>query len=108
MKCWLEIQHEDGSVEKRSVVPGPDNAYGVVEGKCPGCPDWLGRQPSGEFRIATEPPENFKRDVVRAGARCTVCNDAVGYCYAEVDTIFGTEEDRAMLGKDHQRARVYR
>jgi hypothetical protein len=108
MKCWLEIQHEDGSIEKRTVVPGPNNSYGVVDGKCPGCPGWLGRQPTSEFRIATEPPEAFKRDVVRAGARCTVCNDAVGYCYAERSTIFGLEEDRAMLSPDHQRARVYR
>ena len=108
MKAWLVIQHEDGSIDKRAVVPCPDSAYGVVMGRCPGCPDWLGRQPTGEFRIATEPPRPFSKGVVRAGARCTTCNDAVGYCYAEVDTIFGAEEDRAMLGKDHQRARVYR
>jgi endogenous inhibitor of DNA gyrase (YacG/DUF329 family) len=106
-RIWLVIERESDN-ETRTVTPGPNGLYGVVEGTCPGCEVALGRKPQSEFRIATGPRIIVSRDTAKYGARCTTCNDAVGWTYAQFETLFGLEEDRAMLDRDHQRARVYR
>ncbi len=46
------------------------------------------------------------RDTYRATALCFNCGHQIGTLEAQVDTIFGIDEDEAMLV--HGRARVYR
>jgi hypothetical protein len=88
----LHIERFSGN-EHRSV-----SGDGTVEGACPGC----GVAP---FRIQTPPPEKHDSEM-RAGARCVACNDPVGWVYVEESrSIFGEEEDRAVM-RDF-RGRVY-
>lgn len=95
-KFWLEINRADGSIEKRPVRP--QGHIGVVEGACPGC----GAEP---FHIQGGSIEAHSRDVVRSGSRCTACDEAVGWAYGKVSTVFGVEEDLRMTRDS--RARVY-
>lgn len=99
-RMWLVIERESGN-EERGLQPSRCGGHGVVDGVCPGC----GAEP---FRIVTEPRQIVNHDTAKYGARCLVCHDPVGWAYARLNTIFGLEEDRAVLDKDHQRARVYR
>lgn len=84
MKLWLEIQRRSG-IEKRRVTA--QDHVGLVEGPCPGCGE--------DFAIQCA---NMRRQGNRyiADARCVRCNDPVGYCYAEPDTLFGLAEDEAV------------
>lgn len=98
---WLEIQRE-GGVDRRDVKAHPENSsLGVTEGTCPGC----GAEP---FLIYASSPTIHAPRTLRANGHAVCCGDPVGYLYATKDTLFGLEEDRAMLSPDHQRARVYR
>lgn len=101
MKVWLEIQRAAG-IETREVTVHRDpffgSEHGIAEGACPGCK----AQP---FRIHGHGIERFGAETVRAGSRCMSCKDPVGWCYARPDTLFGLEEDHAVLS--HARARVY-
>ena len=45
------------------------------------------------------------QDTLRANGVAKCCGDSVGYIYAQTDTLFGLEEDSAVLDG---RARVYR
>lgn len=92
----LEIERSTG-VERRSVRDMGDGT-GEATGACPGC----GAVP---FRIQCHQPEPWDDRSARAGARCTACGDPVGWAYAPRPTLFGAEEDRAVLV--HGRARVY-
>ena len=95
---WLEIQRATG-VEKRCVDPHPNNRQiGVVEGPCPGC----GSVP---FLIQASSPEIYDRSTLRANGHAKCCGDAVGFVFVPKDTLFGLEEDRAVLV--FGRARVY-
>jgi hypothetical protein len=87
MPIRLEIERLSG-IDERAV-----SRDGVVAGKCPGCL-------AEPFRILTHP-----KDGDRYGARCVDCNDPVGWVYVEPDTLFGAEEDAAMIGL--ARGRVY-
>lgn len=98
---WLEIQRESG-IERRNVVAHADaRTLGVTEGACPGC----GAEP---FLIRASSPQIHAPQTLRGNGHAVCCGDPVGYVYATKDTLFGLEEDRAMLSPDHQRARVYR
>lgn len=71
---------------------------GAVEGSCPGC----GCDP---FQIvAVTKAEEAGSHEDRFGTRCTRCKDPVGWLYVERATIFGREEDHAVL---NGRPRVY-
>jgi hypothetical protein len=99
VRLRLEIQRANG-VDIRKVSPSTSEArYGCAEGACPGC----GAIP---FYVAGSGPTIHSRDTWRANGHAVCCGDPVGYLYAEVDTLFGTEEDRTML--EFGRARVYR
>jgi hypothetical protein len=90
----LEINRSTG-IEVRAV-----RSLGRVaeaDGACPGCN-------VAPFLIVGSGKHRHSRDTYRAGGRCKACGDAVGWIYAKVDTIFGTEEDDAVL---NGRARVY-
>lgn len=96
MKTYLEIQRQSG-IDRRKIRP--DGAVGIADGECPGC----GASP---FLVRGG---NLRRDVgshdrYQADGHSVCCGDPVGYLYAEVDTIFGAEEDERVL---HGRARVY-
>jgi len=101
MKTWLEIQRADG-IETREVIVHRDplfgSEHGIAEGTCPGC----NAQP---FRIHGHGIEKLDAETVRAGSRCMSCKDPVGWCYARTETLFGVEEDEAVIL--HARARVY-
>jgi hypothetical protein len=96
---WLEIQFAN-RVEKRAVTSELGAKSATAAGACPGC----GTEPfliQGSDR-RTDP--NRSRDQEMANGRCIACGDAVGYIYARHDTIFGLEEDKAIIDG---RARVY-
>lgn len=94
--CRLEIQREHGiDVRTLHTIPGADRAR--ADGACPGC----GVAP---FYVAGCGMHRHSRDTYRAGGRSVCCGESVGWIYAVVDTLFGTEEDQAVL---NGRARVY-
>lgn len=92
----LKIERSIG-VERRD-VRDLDDGTAEATGSCPGC----GAYP---FRIACHDPQPWDEPSMRAGARCLHCNDPVGWVYFDRPTIFGPEEDRAVLVNG--RARVY-
>ncbi len=71
---------------------------GIADGECPGC-----YAEPFKIEVRSCPTEHEGRK--RTGGYCVACNDPVGWVYSEPDTIFGEEEDRAVL--EHGRARVY-
>jgi hypothetical protein len=91
VSAWLVIQRDTGE-DRRSV-----DEDGIADGACPGC----GTDP---FAVQTHPPEPYDSHTVRGGGCCVRCGDAVGWVYADAPTIFGAEEDDAVL---HGRPRVY-
>lgn len=98
MSFWLEIQRITG-IDRRDVTPLPEGKLGLADGQCPGC----GAEP---FHVQGSDLESLSADTFRANGRAACCGDAVGYLYARRDTLFGAEEDRAML--TFGRPRVYR
>lgn len=92
---YLEIQREPG-IDRRAIRKLDDAL--AADGKCPGC----GAQP---FVLRLSGEHIHDRDTLRFNGRCAKCGDPVGYCYRRVETIFGLEEDRAVLA--FGRARVY-
>lgn len=94
MKVTLSIQRLSGN-ETRAVTPG--DLFGTAEGRCPGC----GSEP---FHVVGTEIEKSEAGIV-AGGVSVCCRQNVGYLYAEPETLFGTEEDRAVLS--FGRARVY-
>ncbi len=100
-RFWLEVQRASG-VERRDVKP-PDEfgGPGLVDGECPGCG-------CKRFLVRGSDLRPAGHDVVMSNGRAVCCGDPVGYLFGKVDTLFGAEEDRNMLDKDHVRARVYR
>jgi hypothetical protein len=94
MASRLVIERFSGDEERRV------SHDGTVDGACPGCA-------AVPFMIVTPPLEDFEPGEKRAGGRCVVCNDPVGWVYVtERDgSIFGEEEDRNVL--ELGRARVY-
>lgn len=95
MAITLEIQRRDG-IERRNVRSLGD--VGEAEGACPGCL-------ATPFLVVGGGMQNIDDRTVRANGRCQSCGDPVGYIFAERATIFGAEEDRAVLVRG--RARVY-
>ncbi len=95
MRVTLEIQRYSGN-ETRSVTPG--DLFGVAEGACPGC----GTVP---FKVVGTCIEDHGENGSLAGGVSVCCRQNVGYLRAEPETIFGKEEDDAVLM--HGRARVY-
>lgn len=94
MKVWLEIQRVSG-IERRAIKP--DGPRGIAEGACPGC----GAAP---FIVQGHGRHRHSRDTFRAAGTAKCCGDSVGYIYANVSTLFGLEEDEAVLNGF---ARVY-
>lgn len=95
MSYYLEINRSTG-IERRDVKPA--GHVGIASGECPGC----GATP---FCVQGSSPRRMPDDrTIRSGGRCVSCGDAVGYLYAQPDTIFGLEEDERVM---HGRARVY-
>jgi hypothetical protein len=97
VKAWLEINRESG-VDKRAVSATRGSPVGLADGACPGC----GTVP---FLIQGHGVEIHSRDVLKSPSTAKCCGDPVGYVYAQADTLFGLEEDFAVLV--HGRARVY-
>lgn len=97
MKAWLEIQRTTG-IDRRDVHPLTENpAIGVADGACPGCGSTPFLVQGGNLRIDD-------RETYKADGRSRCCGDLVGYLFCATDTVFGLEEDRAVL---QARARVY-
>lgn len=98
MKAWLEITRLTGT-DRREVRALADNtAIGLAEGECPGCGAVPFHVQGGNMRI-----KDFETYIANGYSRC--CGDRVGFITAKADTLFGLEEDRAVL--QFGRARVY-
>ena len=95
MPMHLEINRLSG-IEKRGVRQL--DAVLAADGACPGC----NAEP---FVLKLSGKHIHDRDTLRLNGWCAKCGDAVGYCFQRVSTIFGLEEDRAVL--EFGRARVY-
>lgn len=91
----LEIQRQDG-IERRNVRSLGGTAE--ADGACPGCN-------AVPFIIVGGGMQNIDDRTVRANGRCQSCGDPVGYIFADLPTLFGVEEDEAVLVRG--RARVY-
>lgn len=96
MKVYLEI----GGARRDTVeAPRADAGHVVVAGECPDCK-------ASPFKVAgVAGSMTHDHDTYRADARCIACDKGFGKLVVEVSTIFGIEEDRAVLV--HGRARVY-
>ena len=94
MKVWLEVQRTSG-IDRRNVTP--EGTHGVASGACPGC----GAEP---FIIEGHGRHRHTRDTYRAAGTAKCCGDSVGYIYAKANTLFGLEEDEAVL---NGQTRVY-
>lgn len=95
MTFHLEILRHSGP-ELRRVDPAGE--VGIAAGPCPGC----GVEP---FAVVGGGLVRVDADTWRAEGHCQACGDPVGYLYARRDTLFGAEEDAAVL--EHGRSRVY-
>lgn len=98
-KAWLEIQRASGEIDKRTVSSEAGSKVGVADGSCPGCA-------AMPFLIKAAGSHIHDHETLRFGGVCAACEDNVGWIYLKLDTIFGAEEDRAVL--EFGRARVYR
>lgn len=96
MKFWLEIQRRGDVIDRRAIIAAP--IVGTADGSCPGC----GVTP---FLVQGCNAGLIAAGLYRAGGYCRNCGDAVGYIFAEEQTVFGAEEDRAM--SEFARCRVY-
>lgn len=97
---WLEILRTSG-IDRRDVTPHPDSSsVGIVTGACPGCGVTPFLLHASSPHIATGKPDTLQGN---GYAKC--CGDPVGYVYAKKSTLFGLEEDRAIL--EFGRARIY-
>lgn len=94
MKFYLEIQRSAG-IDRRDITPGAH--FGTVEGACPDCGSELFRVQGVASRLDAQ--------TMRSGGVALCCGSHVGWIFAETETIFGKEEDDAVLV--HGRARVY-
>jgi hypothetical protein len=98
-RLWLEIQRASGETDKRSVSSEVGSLVATADGACPGCS-------AMPFLVKASGSHIHDRDTLRFGGVCAGCGDNVGWIYLTLDTIFGSEEDRAVL--EFGRARVYR
>lgn len=95
----LEVQRTSG-IDRRHVKSL--GHVGEATGACPGCG-------SAPFYVVGGGRIRISDDTYRANGRCQKCGDAVGYIFADMSgsTLFGLEEDEAVLSLDKRRARVY-
>lgn len=93
MKVTLTLP--DGS--KRRLTPLPSGERAIAEGSCPSCG-------ANELAVAGRGRYVESRDTYAARAVALCCGEDMGTIRAEVDTIFGIEEDERVL---HGRCRVY-
>jgi hypothetical protein len=103
-KIWIRLHTRDGSERTAPLrLPAPDEEAAEVVGY--GCPcgarplrvKGTGRRPAASADLA--------RDTYEADAVSACCGGSVGTIYAQVDTLFGLEEDEAVLA--YGRCRVY-
>lgn len=77
----------------------PGLAYAFVDVACPAC------GAPAPFKVAGHDRRIASHDTYAADARALCCNARVGTLKAKIETLFGLEEDAAVLV--HGRARVY-
>lgn len=77
----------------------PGLAYAFVDAPCPAC------GAPAPFKVAGDHRRIHSHDTYAAEARALCCNARVGVLKAKIETLFGLEEDAAVLV--HGRARVY-
>jgi hypothetical protein len=124
-KLWFEpnalpyqeqCQHCDGDVSRKEHAPGcpvgprkvvlkkPEEDAAAVE--IPGIKCQCGAEPlvvqGAGRRISVNP--KLRHDTYEADAVCVKCDGHVGKLYAKMNTLFGLEEDEAVM---HFGAKVY-
>jgi hypothetical protein len=93
----VKVSVEIAGAPRESSLPGSQEWINV-DGACPSCR-------GGEFRVIGDVRrQNVGHDTVTAPALSLCCGQEVGVVRVEFATIFGLEEDRAVL---HGRPRVY-
>lgn len=83
---------------RSAVAPSKESTYVIVKCECPLCRKPMLRASGLGF------PVERGHDTYESDAKCIDCGQVIGRITVKVDTIFGIEEDEAML---HGRARVY-
>ncbi|MGK3981196.1 hypothetical protein WMF38_56895 [Sorangium sp. So ce118] len=93
----MKVSVKIGDVERASSLPGSER-WIDVDGQCPSCK-------ADEFRVIGDiARQKIGHDTVTAPALALCCGSEVGAVHVELNTIFGLEEDRAVL---NGRPRVY-
>lgn len=102
-RIWLRLNTRDGSERTAPIrPPAPDERAAEVVGiACP-CGAVPLRVVGTGRRRSTDPA--LARDTYEADGVSACCDGHVGTIYARADTIFGLDEDEAVLSG---RARVY-
>ena len=95
MKIFVLIPNEPRRAAK---LPHDEADHAVVDGACPKCK----ASPCGVAGSGKHPSADDR--AYEAEGYCTSCKAHVGLIRAEMDTIFGVREDRAVL---EGRCRVY-
>lgn len=83
---------------RSAAAQNAESEYVIVNSACPLCRRSILRASGLGFPVATG------HDTYESDARCIDCQQVIGRITVKVDTIFGIEEDNAVL---HGRARVY-
>ena len=96
MKIFLRLSAD--STRRGCHLPATDAAYAIADGACPLCAATPFRVHGGNQR----PSEDDR--AWEADGACVSCGGYLGVLRAEVSTIFGVREDRAVL---EGRCRVY-
>jgi hypothetical protein len=116
VKVWLDIERRSGIDRRECHKPYTeqgnlwlDAPYVIAEGRCPGCDcapfKVRGTGDHGVVKYDADAVEvEFPGQTHKTGGRCEACGDPVGWMYAHIMTLFGIDEDRAVL---HGRCRVY-
>ena len=92
----LTLTLRDGSI--RALTPWPSGERAIAVGSCPLCG-------AEEFPVAGHARHIESHDTYAASAESLCCRQPVGTIRVRVETLFGLEEDEAVL--IHGRARVY-
>jgi hypothetical protein len=97
----MKVHVQIGEVRRSASLPHEGANHVRVDGPCPAC----GAEDAGAFACLGQKSEQvIGHDTIEAPALALCCGATVGRLVVKLGTLFGVEEDRAVL---HGRARVY-
>ena len=92
----MHVSLDDGN-RRRTVEVIADGRGAIADGECPHCEAF-------PFSVGGHGKHIEGHGTYAADASCIACGERVGVLRARVETLFGLEEDEAMM---NGRARVY-